>query len=58
MEETKENYNRFVSVGYFLEEFVQHQGNKSSYHLANKERCFVVEKVFSFTERAERVGKY
>ena len=30
MVDTRENYNRFVSVNYSLEEFVQHQKNKNT----------------------------
>ena len=30
MVDTRENYSRFVSVNYSLEEFVQHQKNKNT----------------------------
>ena len=30
MVDTRENYNRFVSVNYSLEEFVEHQKNKNT----------------------------
>ena len=30
MVDTRENYNRFVSVNYSLEEFVRHQKNKNT----------------------------
>ena len=52
---TNESGERFMSVGYSSEEFVQHQQKKNT---LRKNRCFVVEKVVSFKERAERVGEH
>ena len=52
---TNESSGRFMSVGCFSEEFVQHQENKNT---LRKNRCFVIEKVVSFKERAERVKQH
>ena len=52
---TNESGERFMSVGCFSEEFVQHQENENT---LRKNRCFVVEKVVSFKKRAERVGEH
>lgn len=52
---TNESGERFMSVGCFSEEFVQHQENKNT---LRKNRCFVVEKVVSFKEWTKRVGNY
>ena len=54
---TKESYDRFVSVGCSLKEVCA--ASRHQEHVKpNTERCFVVEKFFSFKERAKRVGKY
>ena len=58
MVDTRENYNRFVSVGCSLEEFVQHQENKNTLSKTQRDVSLLKKLLVCFKERAERVGKY
>ena len=52
MVDTRENYNRFVSVNYSLEEFVQHQKNKDT--LSKTQRDVSLLKKFSVSRNEPR----
>ena len=53
MVDTRENYNRFVSVNYSLEEFVQHQKNKNT--LSKTQRDVSLLKKFLVSSNEENI---
>ena len=53
MVDTRENYNRFVSVNYSLEEFVQHQKNKNT--LSKTQRDVSLLKKFLVSSNKENI---
>ena len=53
MVDTRENYNRFVSVNYSLEEFVQHQKNKNT--LSKTQRDVSLLKKFLVSRNEENI---
>ena len=53
MVDTRENYNRFVSVNYSLEEFVQHQKNKNT--LTKTQRDVSLLKKFLVSSNEENI---
>ena len=53
MVDTRENYNRFVSVNYSLEAFVQHQKNKNT--LSKTQRDVSLLKKFLVSRNEENI---
>ena len=53
MVDTRENYNRFVSVNYSLEAFVQHQKNKKT--LSKTQRDVSLLKKFLVSRNEENI---
>ena len=53
MVDTRENYNRFVSVNHSLEEFVQHQKNKNT--LSKTQRDVSLLKKFLVSRNEENI---
>ena len=53
MVDTRENYNRFVSVNHSLEEFVQHQKNKNT--LSKTQRDVSLLKKFLVSSNEENI---